>query len=140
MYGFIDLGSGNSSGTSVPWHDPRVTYFFIEETKIMGIESPNGELINQMVERALERTVIWVMGIEGLGKTTIAKNVYDNKRVVEHFDCHAWITVSQSFKMDEVLRNMMKKFYQARKESIPKVTDAMDVMSFITQLWEYLND
>ena len=106
----------------------------------MGIESPNGELINQMVERALERTVIWVVGIEGLGKTTIAKNVYDNKRVVEHFDCHAWITVSQSFKMDEVLRNMMKKFYQARKESIPEVTDAMDTMYFITQLWEYLND
>ncbi|RVW61493.1 Disease resistance protein RPM1, partial [Vitis vinifera] len=68
------------------------------------------------------------------------KKVYDNKRVVEHFDCHAWITVSQSFKMEEVLRNMIKKVYQSRNESIPEGTDAMDEMSLITRLREYLED
>ncbi|XP_059593550.1 disease resistance protein RPM1-like [Vitis vinifera] len=76
----------------------------------------------------------------GLGKTTLAKKVYDNKRMVEHFDCRAWITVSQSFKMEEVLRNVIKQFYLARKESIPDGTDAMDEMSLITRLREYLED
>ena len=39
------LGSGGSSGTSVPWHDLGVTTLFIEEAEIVGIESPKGELI-----------------------------------------------------------------------------------------------
>ena len=39
---------------------------------------------------------ISVVGMGGLRETTLAKKVYDNKRVVERFVCHAWIIVSQS--------------------------------------------
>ena len=106
----------------------------------MGSESPKGELINCLVEGAAERTVISVVGMGGLGKTTLAKKVYDNKKVVERFVCRAWITVSQSFKMEMVLQNMIKKFYEAMKEPIPEGMDAMDEISLIGLLNKYLED
>ncbi|CBI24371.3 unnamed protein product, partial [Vitis vinifera] len=122
--------SGSCSGTSVPWHDPGVTSLFIEDAEIVGIESHKGELIKWLVEGAPERTVISVVGMGGLGKTTLAKKVYDNKRMVEHFDCRAWITVSQSFKMEEVLRNVIKQFYLARKEYVVVFDDVWKLDSW----------
>ena len=143
-YGFIssfEQGSGGSSDIiNVQWRDPRVKALLIEEAEIVGIESPKGELINWLVEGAAERTVISVVGMGGLGKTTLAKNVYDNKKVVECFVCRAWITVSQSFKMEMVLQNMIKQFYETMKKPIPEGMDAMDVISLSGLLKKYLED
>jgi disease resistance protein RPM1 len=43
--------------------------------------------------------VISVVGMGGIGKTTLTKKVYENESVKGHFDCHVSITVSQSYNM-----------------------------------------
>ncbi|XP_058201509.1 disease resistance protein RPM1-like [Rhododendron vialii] len=74
----------------------------------------------------------------GCGKTTLAKKIFDNQKVVEHFDCQAWILVSQSYKMEDILRRVMKQLCQTRKECTPGGIDAMDQNSLIHMLREYL--
>ncbi|KAJ9697209.1 hypothetical protein PVL29_009130 [Vitis rotundifolia] len=138
-YGFnSSFESGSTSSNPRP--DPRVASLFIEDSEIVGIESQKNKLIIWLVEGTLKRTVISVVGMGGLGKTTLAKKIYDNVRGVRHFDCHAWITVSQSFQMEELLRNMMEKFYKERKEAVPEDINKMDNESLITQVTEYLQD
>ncbi|XP_062078272.1 disease resistance protein RPM1-like [Humulus lupulus] len=51
--------------------------------------------------------VISLVGQGGIGKTTLVKKVYDE--VKHRFDCHAWITVSQSYDMKIILRNAIKQ-------------------------------
>ncbi|XP_075664859.1 disease resistance protein RPM1-like [Castanea sativa] len=139
-YGFntIEQGGSTSDARRDTWHDPRVESLFIGEAELVGIESHRDELIGQLVHGPSNRLVISVVGIGGLGKTTLVKKVYDNEKVVAHFDCTAWITVSQSYKMEELLRKMIKQFYEARKEYAPRRIDTMEETDLIKELRQYV--
>nr|POE83266.1 disease resistance protein rpm1 [Quercus suber] len=76
----------------------------------------------------------------GLGKTTLAKKVCDHHMMREHFDCHAWISVSQSYNMMDLVRSMVKQFCEARKEFPPEGIDSADKTSLISKAREYLQE
>ncbi|KAM3743906.1 hypothetical protein ACB098_06G011400 [Castanea mollissima] len=136
----IEQGGPSNNARSVTWHDPRMAALLIEEAEVVGIESHRDKLINWLVEGPLNRMVISTVGIGGVGKTTLVKKVYENDEVATHFDCHAWITVSQSYKIEEILINMIKQFCKARKESIPGEIDTMEQIPLMEQLRQYLHE
>jgi disease resistance protein RPM1 len=82
-------------------HDPREESLFIEEGELVGIESPRDDLILYLVGGASQRTMISLVGMGGIGKTTLAKKVHDNHEEKKHFGCRAWVTVSQSYDKEE---------------------------------------
>uniref|UniRef100_A0A5B6ZB38 Putative disease resistance protein RPM1 n=1 Tax=Davidia involucrata TaxID=16924 RepID=A0A5B6ZB38_DAVIN len=136
-YGFNVLESLSSvhasTSTDGTRYDPRLVSLYQEEDEIVGIESSRDELIGWLVGETSKRVVISLVGMGGLGKTTLAKKVYDNQTT--QYDCHAWITVSQSYQKGELLRTMIKQFYQSTKESLPQ---GMEEMSLTHKLREYL--
>ena len=93
--------TSSSNATTVLLHDPREESLFIEEGELVGIESPRDYLILYLVGGASQRTMISLVGMGGIGKTTLAKKVYDNHKVKKHFGCRTWITVSQSYDKEE---------------------------------------
>ncbi|GMP47023.1 hypothetical protein CsSME_00014963 [Camellia sinensis var. sinensis] len=70
----------------------------------------------------------------GIGKTTLAKKVYDSQEVVAHFNCKAWITVSQSYKPEELLKKMIKQL------SGNNVLPDEGIESLINKLRGYLSE
>ncbi|KAM3696462.1 hypothetical protein ACJW31_06G040500 [Castanea mollissima] len=101
---------------------------FIEEVEVTGIEYHRDKLINWLVEGPSSHILISVVGISGVGKTTLVKKVHDNEKVVEYFDCSAWVTMSQSYNM----------FCKARKELSPKEIDKMEKTKLINESRQYL--
>jgi disease resistance protein RPM1 len=133
-YGFRFVEQGSSSSESnVTWHDPRVGSLFIEEDEVVGIESTRDELVSWLVGEASKRSVMSVVGMGGIGKTTLAKKVYENESVKGHFDCRVWITVSQSYNMQKILMSMIEQIYHEKTIARGQI-DMIDEITLISQL------
>ncbi|KAL2514238.1 Disease resistance protein RPM1 [Forsythia ovata] len=118
-YKFNVPGEGSASGFgSIHGIDSRVDALFLEETELVGIEKPTRQIIPWLVEGESRLKVVSVVGMGGLGKTTLVKKVYDDSVVKKHFQNHAWITVSQSFKVEELLKDMIQQLTSALSRCI----------------------
>jgi len=105
---------------------------FIKEHEVVGLESPIKTLKKWLTEGRKERTVISIVGMAGLGKTTLSKQVFD--RVRKDFKCHALITVSRSYTVEELLRTMTNELCKERKEDPPRDVSTMNQLSLIKEV------
>nr|ASM47225.1 coiled-coil NB-ARC domain protein [Parasponia rugosa] len=118
-YGLRPFEQGSSStatNVDAPRVDPRLGSLFIEEDELVGIDSLSKEVMMSLVDGPSTRSVISLVGEGGIGKTTIAKKVFNDEVVRQLFECFAWITVSQSYNMEKVLKSMIKQICQAKEE------------------------
>ncbi|CAL9025766.1 unnamed protein product, partial [Prunus brigantina] len=86
---------------------------FVPASKVIGRESEKEEIVNLLMQQGDDDqsgnsnnkvSVIPIVGIGGLGKTTLAKWVYDDKRVVGHFELRMWATVPVDFELTRLTR------------------------------------
>ncbi|XP_028105458.1 putative disease resistance protein At1g50180 [Camellia sinensis] len=106
-YGILEQGS-RSNVVNNSWYDYRGDALLLEEAKLVGIEKPKSQLMEWLVEGDSGLKAVSVVGMGGLGKTTLVKKVYDDATVKKHFDSHAWLTVSESFRAEDLLKGMIQ--------------------------------
>ncbi|CAN6335687.1 unnamed protein product [Urochloa humidicola] len=91
--------------------DPRITALYAETSSLVGIDAPKKQVIKLLTEvddaSLQELRVVSIVGFGGLGKTTLANEVYRNLR--GSFSCSAIISVSQRPDMMSLLKSLFSK-------------------------------
>ena len=103
-YGLEDLTASSSSTADQAVSHKEKRAPVVEESDVVGIDD-GAKKVKQMLmkEETIGRSVASIFGMGGLGKTTLAKKVYNQRDVHGHFDCKAWVYVSQEFRAREIL-------------------------------------
>ncbi|KAG8391287.1 hypothetical protein BUALT_Bualt01G0172300 [Buddleja alternifolia] len=99
--------------------DRRGDALLLEEDELVGIEHPKEEVVAWIVKGESKLKVVAVVGMGGLGKTVLVKKVFDDDVVKKHFQNHAWITVSQTFKVEELLKDTIHQLFDQVKIPVP---------------------
>jgi len=105
--------------------DSQGDALLLEEADLVGIDKPKKQLCDLLFNEEPGRAVIPVYGMGGLGKTTLAKQVYDDPKVKKRFRIHAWINVSQSFKLQELLKDLVQQLHNVIGKPAPEAVGQM---------------
>ncbi|KAM3245149.1 hypothetical protein ACQJBY_056465 [Aegilops geniculata] len=120
--------------------DPRLSALFIEETHLVGIDGPRDDLVKWMLEdesrSTKDRKVLSIVGFGGLGKTTLAKDVY--RKIQGKFHCHAFVSVSQKPNVKKIMKDLISRV--PCKEDFKEGIETWDEAECIAKLKELLQD
>lgn len=66
------------------------------------------KLMEQLVEDRSEIAVVPIVGMGGIGKTTLARILCDSKLIKETFEVRGWATISQTYALSEIVLRILK--------------------------------
>ncbi|CAL5382472.1 unnamed protein product [Camellia sinensis] len=107
----LNLVYNDGIPTTKTWQRPDSTSLF-DEPRIYGREYDQRKIIELLV-RGDESShnnigVIPIVGMGGIGKTTLAQMVYNDETVQKHFDLKAWVCVSDEFNIMRIAKAILE--------------------------------
>ncbi|CAL5010482.1 unnamed protein product [Urochloa decumbens] len=107
-YKSVEMRSNSSTYCAV---DPRLAALYVEIDELVGIDGPKKHIIEWLTMEtnasSAKLRVLSIVGCGGLGKTTLANQVYQS--VKSQFSCTAFVTVSRNPDVKKILRDMSKE-------------------------------
>ncbi|KAK4437305.1 putative late blight resistance proteinR1A-10 [Sesamum alatum] len=74
---------------------------------MVGFDEHLLQVIDELTKDESNLSILPIVGMGGIGKTTLAQNTFDHPYIVNHFDIRIWFTISQTYSVEEILQGLL---------------------------------
>ncbi|XP_055813918.1 toMV susceptible protein tm-2-like [Solanum dulcamara] len=117
-YNIIDTSNNNDDYIPL---DQRRLFLQTDETEVIGLDDDFNMLQAKLLDQDLPYGVVSIVGMPGLGKTTLAKKLY--RHVRDQFECSGLVYVSQQPRVGEILLDIAKQVGVTEEERKDNLED-----------------
>ncbi|XP_049391652.1 disease resistance protein RGA2-like [Solanum stenotomum] len=107
--------------------DSTRTRVSVHYSGVVGRDTDRHTVIEELLNEAT-LFVYPIVGVGGIGKTTLAKFVYNDPRIVSHFQLLLWVHVSRVFKVEEVLEQIVNS---VREDLLCEKLDMIELKNLV---------
>ncbi|XP_078158072.1 disease resistance protein RPP13-like [Carex rostrata] len=109
-FGINNLGEGTGVIT-LPVRPPVIPDI---DPNVVGFKKDLDHVANLLLDETVKRrSVISIWGVGGLGKTTLARKLYNREDAKTQFERRIWIDISQKFEVIDILRKIGEQLEQS---------------------------
>lgn len=98
--------------------------------EMVGFKDQSEMIKNQLLRGSKQLDVVSIIGMPGLGKTTLAKNVYDDPAISFHFHVRSWCCVSQVYGKRRLLLDILDGVVQLNAVVLGMTEDSLADMLY----------
>ncbi|KAK2377541.1 putative disease resistance protein RGA3 [Trifolium repens] len=110
-----DMSSFHLKQLSVEFDGRRQTGSLIINREVFGRENDKEKILEMVLKNNNERgqihgtvSVIAIVGLAGIGKTTLTQLTYNDERVSRVFDLKIWVSVNVDFCVKDIMRSIIE--------------------------------
>ncbi|XP_057977583.1 putative disease resistance protein RGA3 [Malania oleifera] len=113
------------------YREKEQTHSFFPQEKVIGREDDKNKIVDRLLDSNPVAVgdnflVIPIVGIGGLGKTTLAQYVYNDEKIGKHFKLKMWVCVSNDFNMKRIVENILESATKKKIEGGLKIDILQD--------------
>ncbi|CAN6371956.1 unnamed protein product [Urochloa humidicola] len=111
----------------------RHTSSFVSEKRLVGRDRDKDIIVDKLLSGEGENggnhvSVMTIVGMGGLGKTSLGQLVYNDPRLRKSFDNHAWVYVSEHFDVNTITRDIINSLAKGTCE-FTELTDLQEKLA-----------
>ncbi|XP_047947904.1 putative late blight resistance protein homolog R1B-16 [Salvia hispanica] len=79
------------------------------KSNLVGVDADILQLKDRLTNMQSKLEIIPITGMGGIGKSTLAQNLYDDQLIITHFDYRGWAAISQLPNMRDILLSLLRR-------------------------------
>lgn len=115
--------------------DPRIFALkYTKATDLVGMDEAREELITRLTKEddtSTEQRRVSIVGFGGLGKTALAKAVYDKLKAKGEFHCAAFVSVSRFPQLEKFFKELLYELDETEYKELIDISTPLELMNLV---------